>query len=303
MKHYLPYICIGFGAALWGLIAFFVRGLSSYGFTAMEIVAIRVTAATILLLVIGLLRFSSQIKIRMKDLPMFFGTGILSIVFFNWCYFTAIDYMPISLAVILLYTSPAFVAVLSYIFLKESLTAKKIIAVIGTITGCVLIAGLTGESQQTISIWALLIGLGSGLGYALYSIFGKFALRKYPPFTVTLYTFVVADIVLFPVVRLWEKSELLLDFNVLVYAAGLGFIPTVLAYFLYTWGLERVESSTAAVIATVEPIVATCLGVVLYHEKLTGLQIAGSLLILASVIVVNLPAGNSNFKTVEKEGS
>ncbi|EIJ78615.1 hypothetical protein PB1_13694 [Bacillus methanolicus PB1] len=303
MRNYLPYLCIACGAALWGLIAFFVRGLSSFGFTAMEIVAIRVTAAAILLLVIGLIKFSSQIKISMKDLPMFFGTGILSIVFFNWCYFTAIDYMPISLAVILLYTSTAFVAVLSFIFLKESLKVKKITAVIGTMTGCVLIAGLTGESQQTISIWALLIGLGSGLGYALYSIFGKFALRKYSPFTVTLYTFVVADIVLFPIVRLWEKSERLLDFNVLVYATGLGFIPTVLAYILYTWGLERTESSKAAVIATVEPIVATILGVVFYHEELTWLQIGGSLLILASVIVVNLPAGNGNLITAGKDGS
>jgi drug/metabolite transporter, DME family len=302
MKNFLPYFFIAFGAALWGLIALFVRGLSSFGFTAMEIVAIRVTAAAIMLLVIGFIRFRGQIRISLKDLPLFFGTGILSVVFFNWCYFTAIDYMPISLAVILLYTSPAFVAVLSFIFLKESLTVKKIGAVIGTITGCILIAGLTGESAESIPIWALLIGLGSGLGYALYSIFGKFALRKYSPFTVTLYTFVVAALGLFPVVRLWEKSELFLDFNVLLYGAGLGLIPTVLAYFLYTWGLERTESSKAAVIATVEPIVATVLGVVLYHEELTMSQIAGSLFILASVIVVNLP-GRKGIATFWKDSS
>lgn len=303
MKNYLPYFFIACGASLWGLIALFVRGLSSFGFTAMEIVTIRVTAATILLLVIGFIRFRSQMRISIKDLPMFFGTGILSIVFFNWCYFTAINYLPISLAVILLYTSPAFVAVLSFFFLKESLSVKKIIAVIGTISGCALISGLTGDSRQTISVLALLIGLGSGLGYALYSIFGKFALRKYPPFTVTLYTFVVAAIVLLPVVRLWEKSELLLNVNVLLYGGGLGLIPTVLAYFLYTWGLERTESSKAAVIATVEPIVATVLGVIFYNEKLTGLQIAGSLLILTSVIVVNLPTEIGNLQTSGKGGT
>lgn len=291
MKNILPYLMIAAGAALWGLIAFFVRGLAEMGFSEMEIVAIRVTAAAMILLIIGILRFSKEIKISIKDLPVFAGTGILSIVFFNWSYFTALNQMPVSLAVILLYTSPAFVAVLSFLFLKESLTFKKSAAVIGTITGLVFVAGVSGEAAQSISFWGWMTGLGAGLGYALYSIFGKFALRKYSPFTVTLYTFLVAASSLFPVVQLWEKSEMFLNPKVILYGTGLGLFPTVLAYFLYTWGLERTESSKAAVIATVEPIVATALGVFLYSEELAGLQIAGSLLIILSVVIVNLPAG------------
>lgn len=288
MSRFLPYFMIASGAALWGMIAFFVKGLSDYGFTAMEIVAIRVIYAAFFLLLIGLLRYRNQMQLkRITDIRFFIGTGILSIVFFNFCYFTTISQMNISIAVILLYSAPAFVTVLSYLFLKESLTLTKVIAVTGTIIGCMLIAGLTaGESK--ITLLGVLTGLGSGLGYALYTIFGKFALKKYQPFTITLYTFIVASAALIPVTQLWKKLDVLVNVNVLLYGIGLGLIPTVLAYFLYTWGLEKTEGSKAAIIATIEPVVATLLGVLLYEERLGFFQIIGALLILSSVIIVNI---------------
>ncbi|MFE8702174.1 DMT family transporter [Cytobacillus sp. FJAT-54145] len=289
MKKLLPYFMIAFGASLWGGIALFVRGLKELGLTEMEIVAVRVTFASMFLLVIGVARYRHLFKIQLSKLPLFLGTGILSIAFFNWCYFTTINLMNISLAVVLLYTSPAFVAVLSFIFLKESLHVKKVIAVIGTIIGCILVTGLQTNTSSSITLIGLLIGLGSGLGYALYSIFGKVALRHYAPFTVTLYTFLVAMITLLPLSGVWNKGELFLNPKVLLYGAGLGLIPTVIAYFAYTWGLEKTESSKAAVIATVEPIVATLMGLILYDEHLTIIQLAGSTFIILSVVIINLP--------------
>ncbi|WP_342590327.1 DMT family transporter [Cytobacillus eiseniae] len=284
----MPYLMIAAGASLWGIIALFVKGLGEYGFTPMEIVAIRVIVAALVLLIIGAVRLRKKMKLKKwTDIRFFIGTGIFSVVFFNYCYFTTIGQMNISIAVILLYTSPAFVTILSYLFLKEKLTLNKIIAVFGTIIGCVLIAGLT-MGDGTITFIGIITGLGAGLGYALYTIFSKFALMKYEPYTITLYTFVVAAIALIPVTQLWNKYENLLDVNVLLYSIGLGLIPTVLAYFIYTWGLEKIEGSKAAIIATVEPVVATMLGVLLYGERLTFIQIIGALFILGSVIIVNM---------------
>jgi len=284
----LPYIMIALGASLWGIIAFFVKGLSDLGFSPMEIVSIRVTYAAIILLIIGIFRFRKQMKLqKLGDIRFFLGTGILSIVFFNFCYFTTISQMNISIAVILLYTAPAFVTVLSFIFLKESLNTNKICAVMGTIIGCILIAGASlGDSK--ITLIGIITGLGSGLGYALYTIFSKFALKIYQPFTITFYTFLVAAIALIPITKLWDKAEMLMNPYALFNGIGLALFPTVLAFFLYTWGLEKTEGSKAAIIATVEPVVATFLGVLLYGERLGPVQIAGALLILCSVIIVNI---------------
>ncbi|MFO1444673.1 EamA family transporter [Bacillus sp. Bva_UNVM-123] len=288
MKKILPYLSIALGASLWGIIAFFVKGLSDLGFSPMEIVAIRVTYSALILLIIGLVCFRNELKLqKVVDIRYFIGTGILSIAFFNFCYFTTISQMNISIAVILLYTAPAFVTILSFFFLKESLTVNKIVAVVGTIIGCILIAGVTiGESA--ITLFGIITGLCSGLGYALYTIFGKFALKKYEPFTITLYTFSIAAIVLIPTTQLWRNSELLLNVHALFYGIGLALLPTVLAFLLYTWGLEQTEGSRAAIIATIEPVIATLLGLLLYGERLGFIQIVGALFILFSVVIVNI---------------
>lgn len=298
----IPFIYIVVSAALWGIIAIFVRKLADYGFSPMEIVSLRVITAAFLLGIIGAIKYRGQMKVKLNDLPLFIGTGILSIVLFNWCYFSAINQMNLSIAVILLYTAPAFVTVLSYLFLKENLNRVKLVSVAGTILGCVLIAGFSVNDTTDLSGAGILTGLGAGFGYALYSIFGKFALNKYPSFTVTFYTFLVAAATLFPLTGLWNKGGLLLNSEVLFYGIGLGLFPTVIAYLLYTKGLEKIESSKAAIIATVEPIVATILSVFLYSEGFGINQGIGATIILLSVLLINIPK-TSKQKWLKKKAS
>lgn len=285
----IPLLLIALSASLWGLIAIFVRTLSKVGFTPMEIVTIRVATATLMLCFGGLFMYPKQMKIKFADVKLFVGTGICSIVLFNWCYFTTINHMNLSIAVILLYTAPAFVTVLSFFFLNERLNVIKIISVIGTLIGCIFIAGINLSETSSISTIGLITGLGAGFGYSLYSIFGKFALRKYESFTVTFYTFLIATITLIPLTGIWEKWSLIWRSDNLFWALGLGLFPTVIAYFMYTKGLEKMESSKASIIATVEPVVATLLSVIYYQEKLGIMQLIGAAFVLISVILVNLP--------------
>ncbi|MDF1507784.1 EamA family transporter [Robertmurraya sp. DFI.2.37] len=306
MKKILPYIMIAFGAALWGLIAIFVRELKEAGLTEMEIVTVRVTFAAIFLLIVGAVSYREQLQVQLKKLPFFVGTGIFSIAFFNYCYFFTINELSVSIAVILLYTSPAFVTILSFIFLKEPLHKQKIIAVVGTILGCVFIVGVGVDQGTTITLLGVLTGLGSGLGYALYSIFGKVALKhEIKPFTVTLYTFVIAAIALLPFSGIWVKLDVLFSSRVLFVSVGLGLVPTVIAYLAYTWGLEKTESSKAAIIATVEPVVAMLIGFVIFQENLGISQLFGAFLIFLAVMIVNLPVmkGNEQIKHNKNTGS
>jgi drug/metabolite transporter, DME family len=304
VRNTISILLIALAAALWGIIALFVKELAEIGFTPMEIVAIRVTVAFIVLMVIGLIFCRPQLKVKIKDVPIFLGTGIISIVFFHWCYFTTISQMNLSLAVILLYTSPAIVVLLSKVIFKEALTKQKIIAVIGTLLGCILITGVGTNSAADLTLIGLLTGLGSGLGYALYSIFGKIALKKYPPFTITIYTFLFATLFLFPLTTLWDKSDILFQPKTMIWAIGLGVLPTVIAYFFYTKGLEKIESSKAAIIATVEPIVATVLGIILYQEGMGIWQMIGTGLIFSSVIIVNITRSRKSiqYHSIPKKG-
>lgn len=274
------------GAVLWGIIGIFVQGLYNFGFTPGQVVTIRVTGAGLFLLVYTTAVHRPSLKINPRDIKYFIGTGILSIVFFNWCYFTVIKEVSLSVAAILLYTAPAFVTVISRFTFKEWFTPRKVTALIVTVFGCALVVGLLPSMHVSVSWYGLIVGLGSGLGYALYSIFGKIASAKYSSLTITTYTFLIATAFIFPTSRLWEAGELFTQNQVWIYAVGLGLIPTVIAYILYTIGLTYIESSRASITATIEPIVAALIGVIMFGDILTGWQVLGIILVLSAVILV-----------------
>ena len=279
----LAYIYVLLGAALWGIIGLFIDPLFNAGFTAFQIVTLRVVSAAVML--VGYLGFKDAklLKIDMKDCLSFIGTGIFSIVFFNWAYFTAIQEVSLSVAVILLYTGPAFVVLLSRLVFGEPMNRRKIGALGLTLLGCALVVRVVPVGDEHISWYGFIVGLGSGFGYALYSIFGKHALKKYDSLTVITYTFVFASAFLLPVSGVYIEASQLASPHTWFLIVGLGFFPTALAYFLYTRGLAMIESGRASITATIEPVVATLVGLWVFDEILTGYQLAGMGLILAAV--------------------
>lgn len=287
-KDRLAYAHVFLGAALWGIIGLFIDALSQAGFSSLQIVTLRVVSASVMLVLFVAIKDSDLLKIDLRDSISFIGTGIFSIVFFNWAYFTAIEEVSLSIAVILLYTGPAFVVILSRIFFKEPMTSRKVGALVLTLLGCVLVVKVFPIGIDHISWYGMLVGLGSGFGYALYSIFGKHALKKYHPLTVIVYTFVFASVVMLPVSGSTISAADLQSTHIWMNIMGLGFLPTALAYYLYTMGLSMVESGRASIAATVEPLVATLLGVFVFGDVLTALQVVGMLLVLAAVMLIQL---------------
>ncbi|WP_338035521.1 EamA family transporter [Halalkalibacter alkaliphilus] len=101
-----------------------------------------------------------------------------------------------------------------------------------------------------------MVGVGAGFFYSLYIIFGKVVSQKYHALTITFYSMLLGALFLLPTSSLWVKKELFLESQVLIYGIGLAFFVTVLAYIVYTIGLKYVESSKAAILSTIEPVVA-----------------------------------------------
>ena len=282
-----PFLII-LAAVCWGTIGIFTRELQAEGFTSIQITAAR-CAVTALCLVTGLLLTDrDKLKIVPKDIWLFIGTGLMSIVFFNICYFTSIKYLTLSMASVLLYTAPFFVMLMSLFLFHEKMTIQKGIALILAFSGCVLTAGIIGGEVSSITEFGILIGLGSGFGYALYTIFGRLALKKYHPITITTYTFLVAAVGILPFCDAGKMIQLSMEnTGVLPYILILSVVCTVLPYFLYTKGLKHVEGGKASVMAFVEPMVATLIGIFLFHEQMTLLNMTGVVLIFAAIVLLN----------------
>ncbi|SCY76360.1 Threonine/homoserine efflux transporter RhtA [Lachnospiraceae bacterium XBB2008] len=273
----------------WGSMGIFVRKLDGYGFSSIQIVSIRVTLAALIFAMVLLIKDRSGFKISLKDIPLFLGLGFGSILFFTVCYFTAINMMPLSTAAILLYTSPVWIMLMSILFFREKMDRRKLLALALAFAGCVLVSGISGEGM---TLTGLLVGLGSGIGYGLYSILGKIALRRYSPFTVTTYTFIFAAVGSWIICRpadMFSRFSGAQDLGFLcVFCILTALITAVIPFLAYTLGLERVEASKAGIIATIEPMVATLIGIVYFAEPLTIISGIGMILILAAVVILNL---------------
>lgn len=271
----------------WGVISIFVRRLTGSGLNSFQIMFFRAVTSVLFLAIFFLFKDKKLFKISIKDIWMFIGTGILSLTFFSFCYFTTIVRTGAAIAVVLLYTSPIFVMIMSAIFFKEKITLKKLIALGITFIGCTLTAGFLGGSEK-LSTGSLLIGLGAGFGYALYSIFAGFALKKYSSLTITFYTFVFSGISLPFFVDLKELADATSG-NMFIWIAGIALICTVIPYVAYTFGMGKMEKSKAAVLVTVEPLVGTILGILAYKENAGVDRIVGIAMIFVAVILLVMP--------------
>ena len=285
MKRFFPHLCVLAAGILWGLIGLFNRRLTGAGLSVGSIVLVRNFGALALLGLIFLVRDRSVFRIKLRHLPIFFGTGVVSVLLFTLCYFTCQRLCSLAVAAVLLYTSPAFVVLLSAILWKDKLTKRKLAALVLAFLGCTFVTGLW-SGNVSVTLWGAVLGVASGLFYGLYSIFGRYALAHYKPFTVTFYTFLFAGLGALAALR---PAELAAAFSVpetVGVALGLVAVSTVAPYLLYTYGLAGMDSGKAAILASVEPVTAAVVGVLAFGEPMSLFVLLGLGCILGCVYIL-----------------
>lgn len=273
---------------LWGCISLPVRRLSAEGFDPIQVTFIRLFCAALLLTLYTAIFQRKKLLIKLRSLPLFVGTGIISIVLFNCCYFYSMIKGEASVAVVLLYTSPVFIMLISRFIFCERFTLRKIAALLLTIAGCVCVSGFIG-SGHSITPSVFIIGICSGLFYGLYTIFGKLALKKNDSLTVTVYTFIFGVIGSLPLSRTGEMVKIISrNPGIVVTCMVIGVFCTLLPYLLYTCGLKYVQAGKAAVLATAEPLVGAVIGITIMGEGKGPVKIAGIFLILTAIVLLSI---------------
>ena len=282
-------LLVAAAGSMWGFMGLLVRRLGAMNLSSIDVCFIRALITAVFMFLLILCTDKGAFKIRLRDCWCFAGTGVISVTFFNYCYFRTIMLTSLSTAAVLLYTAPVFVVLMSAVLFKEKLTKGKLAAAALAFLGCGFVSGIVGGDVR-LSLSGLLCGLGAGIGYAMYSIFSRYALaRGYSSITISFYTFVFA---LVPCFFLADKAAALtvLTSGVGSFAvtAALVLFVTLLPYLAYTKGMEGLENGAASVIASIEPVVATLLGAVLYKERLGTQNIVGIALVLSSILLINL---------------
>ncbi|HEY3248285.1 MAG TPA: EamA family transporter [bacterium] len=277
---------ISLAAALWGSLGVAGRFAFDAGLTPLAVAFYRATIAFVVVAAATSLTDPTRLRIRRGDVLLFGLFGLISIAIFFYVYLFAISKTTVATAAILLYTAPAWVLILSRPIFGEPLTPPKLAAVALAFAGCVLVVRGYDFAALRPTLPGTLAGLASGFTYALYSIFGKTALRRYPPQTTLTYALGIGSVFLGAMTYAtgqFDAAALRAGWPMVVY---LGLVTTLLAQFLYLSGLREVEAGRASLVATLEPVVAAVLGYVLLRERLDLLQAIGGAAVLSGIVVV-----------------
>lgn len=277
-------------ASLWATFGIFAKHLYAVGFAPLELASVRAAvgfAGFALLLLPRLLRRGRRTPIGARDVAFFAAYGIAGYALFTFVFFAALERTTVAIAVALLYTAPAFVVLMSAVLWKERIGRRRLFALGLVLSGVVLVTGAAGgllRGTASVSPAALAFGIGAGATYAIYTMFSKVATQRYGPPTALFWSFAFASLALglaappyVPFLRAPEHTLTLL---------ALGIVPTLIAYALYLRGLRELRASTAAMLASVEPVIATLLAAALLHERLDLLQAIGMALVVTAAIVL-----------------
>jgi DME family drug/metabolite transporter len=283
------FLAVGAAASIWGTLGFFAKILYAEGVSFEALVAVRASVGWVAMLLFVLLTWGVRSRrVTGRDFLFLVPLGLVGIGAFYLLYFFTIRESTVGTAAILLYSSPAFVALLAWIFLKETLGPLRLLALALTFGGIFLVVGGYEPGALEVSLPVLATGLLSGLTYGLYSIFGKPLAGHLEPAIILSYALGFGSVLL--VLAALPTFHTLVGLSSSSYAllVMLAVVHTALAFGLYTMGLKRLDAGQAAIVATVEPVVAGAIGVVLLGEELTALKVIGALLVLAGAALAQV---------------
>lgn len=247
------------------------------GVAPLEIAFWRAAIAGLLYMVHALT--SGRWRLALRDVPAIAAFGLIGVSLFYSSYLLAVEAGGAALAAVLLYTAPAWVALLAWSVLREAPSRRRLTAVAATVAGVALVATSGGGSVH-ITPAALAWGLTAGASYALYYLFGRRYFALYPAAAVLAVAVPVGALGLYPTVTFHTKSPA--AWVILIFLAV---VPTYGAYLLYAVGLRRLEATRAAVIATIEPVVAAAVAFAAFGERLAPLGYLGAAIVLCGVIL------------------
>ncbi len=268
----------------------FYAVLSAVGFGTVPILAIFAYNNDVNVLSLLFLRFSfasiflftyifsrvKKIELDRRQVLYLFLQGGLLYALFSLFYFSAVRLIPASLAVLIFYTYPIIVALLSFIITGEKITKKIILAMILSFIGLILVLG---NSINTVNFTGLLFASGAAICYGIYAVFGKHILKDTPLILTTAFVslFAACSFLITGVL----SSNLTFHFapGAWIFIGAITLI-TVMGFLAFFRGIELTTPTIVSILSMIEPLITIVLSILLFDDLLTFVQIMGSCLVL-----------------------
>jgi drug/metabolite transporter, DME family len=275
-------------SAVWGTSGVFVKLILEETHASALALAFWRDLSTFALLFLALALFRRQwLRVQRQDLRWLAAMGF-SLGSFHVLWNLAVMINGVAVATVQQAVMPAIVAVIARLIWREPLTWPKILAIILTFVGTVFVSGLGELSRAQLSITGFLVGLAMPILYAAWNLFGKKVRRTYNPFTTLTFAFGFAALCLFPL-QFFTPAPWPVSTIGLAWFAGLVLISSISGFSIYFYGLGRLQASVATILAMTEIAFVAVYAYVLLHERLTGSQVAGAVLVVVGVLLLSWP--------------
>jgi drug/metabolite transporter (DMT)-like permease len=243
----------------------------------------------------------SRLRLERSHWSFFILYG-LTLSLFNSMWTFSVQFNGAAIATVLAFSSPAMTAVLAYFILKEKMNGIKLLSIVLSLLGTALVSGAIDPAAWKINPAGIAFGLLTGLFFACYTLVGKTSSnRSIDSWTTMLYGFSSAIFFLFLfnlILNLFKRQALFENFfwlgnslsgwAILIF---LGIGPTIGGFGLYLMSLGYLQATVANLIGALEPAFTAIWAYLIFHEQLTAVQLFGSLLVFASVILLRLGEG------------
>jgi drug/metabolite transporter (DMT)-like permease len=288
-------------AVILSTTAIFIRYLTqTYNLPALVLAFWRDSFVALTMLIVLAILSPRLLRTERRHIGYLLAYGLM-LTMFNSFWTLSVSLNGAAVSTVLAYSSAAFTALLGKWLLKERLGWAKVVTIVGCIGGCVLISGALDPGAWQGNMTGIVTGTLSGLWYAGYSLMGRSAAQRgLDPWTTLLYTFAFAACFLLllnlslgrflpgaavhPADLLWLGRATWGWFILFLLAAG----PTLAGFGLYNVSLGYLPSSVANLVLTLEPAFTAAIAYVVLDERMNGIQITGSLLILCSVLFLRV---------------
>jgi DME family drug/metabolite transporter len=229
---------------------------------------------------------AARLRVSRRDLPALAALGAISIGIFHVLWAVAVFMIPVAVATVLNYTAPAFVVLFAWALWRERPGQRQVAALALAFAGCVLVTGAYNLTDAGLNWPGLLVGLSTGLTYALFTILGKPVLRRYDSWTVLTYAFGFATLTLLLLQPGAALEMFARPLAAWLWIVALVLISTVTGFGFYTAGLKYLSAGSASITATLEPVIAAGLAFALLGEVIGPVQMLGGGLVIGAVVLL-----------------
>jgi DME family drug/metabolite transporter len=241
------------------------------------------------LLLIAPRRGWKTLRVPAADFGRLLLLGVLGLAASNYFYYLAIQKTNVATAIIVQYTAPVWVLAFMVARGLQKPTIQRVAAVVLALTGIGMVIGVFGSGGLRLNTVGVVAALTAAVSYAFYNIAGFGLLKKYERGTVLLYaTFTAAMFWIFvnPPSKIiaahysWQQWVFLVTFSIL---------SMLIPFSFYFAGLHLLEPTRAVIVSCLEPVFSILIAAVVLGEVVHPLQTVGVLMVLAAIVVVQLP--------------